>query len=51
MKFRRYFHSYADIECNSIEECDNIDCSAQITEHLMVCQTRKFPFNQEDIEE
>jgi hypothetical protein len=36
LKFRRYFHSFADIEAESEDECDNIDVSDQINDNLVV---------------
>jgi hypothetical protein len=40
MRFRIYYHSYADVEANSPEEALNIDTSEQIMKYLMACQVR-----------
>lgn len=40
MKFRRGFTTYAIIECNTIDDCDDYDCSDQIVDNMEVQYTQ-----------
>lgn len=40
-KFRRGFFTYAEVECDSIEEVDNMDMSKHIMDNLIVEYTEE----------